>query len=285
MDLPKLKPRPADAHKGTFGRSLIIAGSRGMTGAACLAGFSAVKAGAGLVTVAVPDRCLETVASYHPCYMTVPFPDNASGCFDLNKKQMPSLEALCEKSTSIGIGPGLSANESVELLVHMIYSLVDVPMVVDADALNALATVPIALKGHGHKAPRILTPHIGEFRRLAEDPSLTPEACRDRAKEMARQYRVIVVLKGNRTLVTNGADHFENTTGNAGMATGGSGDVLTGVITALLGQGYSPMEAACLGVHVHGLAGDLARDHVGHAMAVSAEDIAKQLGHAFAAFG
>lgn len=282
MDLPQLKPRPTDAHKGNFGRALIIAGSRGMTGAACLAGFSAVKSGAGLVTVAVPNRCLETIASYNPCYMTVPFPDDDVGRFKVSKKQISKVYSLCEKSTSIGIGPGLSASESIEHFVHMLYALVDVPMVVDADALNAMAKVPSALKDHGHKAPRILTPHIGEFRRLAEDPSLTPAACRDRAKELAAQHRVVIVLKGHRTLVTNGESHYENDTGNPGMATGGSGDVLTGVITALLGQGYSPMDAACLGVHAHGLAGDLARDCVGHEMAVSAEDIARQLGHAFA---
>ena len=151
-------------------------------------------------------------------------------------------------------------------------------MVIDADALNALAAVPEILPQSA--GPRILTPHIGEFRRLIGEPNLSPTDCRNRAKTFAAQNQLVLVLKGNRTLVTDGSVQYENTTGNPGMATGGSGDVLTGVITALLGQDYSPLEAAVLGVFVHGLAGDIARDQLGE-ISMTALGIANALPAAF----
>lgn len=250
-----------------------------MTGAACLAGYSTVKAGAGLVSVAVPDCCQNLVASYHPCYMTIPVSNDTSGKFSVTKQQLAQVLTRCYAATSVGIGPGMGQSEAISDLVLAVYSLVECPMVLDADALNALSGSPWSLKRTA--GPRILTPHIGEFRRLIAEPDLSPDEFRERAKEVAAEYGIIIVLKDHQTLVTDGQQHFLNTTGNPGMATGGSGDVLTGVITALLGQGYSPFEAAVLGTHVHGMAGDIAVDSVGHEISVSAEDIANSLGQAF----
>ena len=266
MDVPNLKPRDPDSHKGTHGRALVIGGSRGMTGAVCLTGLSTLRSGAGLVTLAVPDRCLETVAAFNPCYMTVPI------------EQTARLKELTQVATSIGIGPGMGQGEHVQPLVTQLYGSFAGPMVIDADALNALAAVPEILPQSA--GPRIFTPHIGEFRRLIGEPNLSPTDCRNRATRFAGENQLILVLKGNRTLVTDGSVQYENTTGNPGMATGGSGDVLTGAITALLGQGYSPLEAAVLGVFVHGLAGDIARDQLGE-ISITALDIANALPAAF----
>ncbi len=283
MDVPSLKSRPPDSHKGDFGRALIIAGSRGMSGAACLSGFSTVKAGAGLVSVAVPESCLATVATYNPCYMTVPIPDDAQGTMCPSQSQFEDLLERCISSDSVGVGPGLGQSKEVRHVVQQLYVKVPTPLVVDADALNALAHADgVSLADAG--GPRILTPHVGEFRRLVGRPELSAVECVDVAKALAFENDLVVVLKGHRTLVTDGSQHFQNTTGNPGMATGGSGDVLTGIITALLGQGYAPLEAASLGVHVHGIAGDIAKEVVGHELALSAEDIAKNLGAAFARF-
>ncbi len=276
MEVPALRPRAIDIHKGMCGRAMLIGGSRGMTGAICLSAYAALKSGAGLVTAAVPDRCLETVATFDPCFMTIPLADKGTGVFAAEA----SSEALAamDTTTSVGIGPGMSRSPGVTEVVRQVYTRFAGPLVADADALNALAEM-LDVVG-SPSADRILTPHVGEFRRLVEGSERTSDECRDRAVDFAKENGVIVVLKGPRTLVTNGTDHYENTTGNAGMATGGSGDVLTGVITALLGQGYLAMEAAVLGVHVHGLAGDIARDQFGE-ISMTAIDIAECLPDAF----
>ena len=249
-----------------------------MTGAPALAGMAALRSGAGLVTVAVPDRCLEVVASFDPCYMTVPLPDDEFG--RVSSAASEGLRGLSYRASSVGIGPGMSQSDGVRQVVADLYERYREPMVVDADALNVLASrsdgLPVAV------GPRILTPHVGEFRRLIGEPDLSPAACRQAARQFAEQHEVIIVLKGHQTLVTDGSDEFQNTTGNPGMATGGSGDVLTGVITALAGQGYTPMEATVLAVHVHGLAGDIARDRIGET-SLTAAHIASHLGDAFQA--
>lgn len=275
MDVPRLKTRALESHKGTFGRALIVGGSRGMSGAPALAAMAALRAGAGLVTVAVPDRCLETVASFDPCYMAIPLPEDEIG--RVSGVASEDLRGLSYRATSVGIGPGMSQSDGVSQVVGDLYERYREPMVVDADALNALAGRPDGLPSAG---PRILTPHIGEFRRMVGDADLSPNDCREAARRFAEQHKVIIVLKGHRTLVTDGVEEFENTTGNPGMATGGSGDVLTGVITALTGQAYTPWEAAVLAVHVHGLAGDIARDRVGET-SLTAMHIVAHLGDAF----
>jgi NAD(P)H-hydrate epimerase len=275
MKVPRLRPRDPNSHKGTYGRVLIVGGSRGMTGAVGLAGMAATRGGAGLVTVAVPDTCLETVASYDPCFMTVPLAADEQG--RLVADAAPELSQRAAQSTAIGIGPGLSRSPGVTHVVTHVYKRFAGPMVVDADALNALASRPTRLAGAG--GPRIITPHVGEFCRLIGE-ELAPDACRERAQALAAEQQLIVVLKGHHTLVTDGSHHYENRTGNPGMATGGAGDVLTGVITALLGQGLSPLDAAVLGVHVHGVAGDLACDEVGE-ISLIATDILEYLPDAF----
>ena len=277
MDVPSLPPRDEASHKGTYGRVLIVGGSRGMAGSVALTGMAAARGGAGLVTLAVPDQCLETVACYDPCFMTMGLADDGDG--RLSSEATSQLIGLMGRYTNIGIGPGLSQSEDITEVVTQVYQQFIGTMVVDADALNALATCPTGLSGAG--GPRILTPHVGEFRRLVGS-ELDPSACRERAVELAREHQVIVVVKGHRSLVTDGQTTFENETGNPGMATGGSGDVLTGVITALLGQGLSPLDAAALGVHVHGLAGDLACDEVGE-VSLIATDILEYLPEAFQA--
>ena len=259
IPLQKLKPRSSESHKGTYGRVLVVAGARGMAGAASLAGTGAVLSGAGLVSVAVPDCCLETVAQFNPCYMTIPLPHDSAGRITADARTQ--LRELSASATSIGIGPGLSRSEAIPWVVESLYRNYRGPMVVDADALNALANSTNGLSDAA--GPRILTPHIGEFRRLVNDPDLSVELCRVRAIRLAKRFNVIVVLKGHRSLVTDGEVSRENETGNPGMASGGSGDVLTGVLSALLSQDLSPLEAAVLGTHVHGLAGDIGSARVG----------------------
>ena len=278
MLVPLLKRRDPEGHKGNFGRALIVGGSRGMAGAVSLSGISALRAGAGLVTLAVPDRCLETVAAHSMCYMTVPLPDDRHG--RLAEAAISPIRESAERSTSIGIGPGMGRSESVTTVVSEIYRSYPGPMLVDADGLNALASLPELPKPGG---PRVLTPHIGEFQRLVKDVAMDSPACRQRAPRLAADAQAVVVVKGRNTLVTDGIDRFENNTGNPGMATAGAGDVLAGVITALLGQQYSPMEAAILGVHVHGLAGDLARDREFGETSLTADGISLYLKEAFRA--
>lgn len=276
MQLPQLRTRATDSHKGTFGRVLIVGGSRGMTGAPSLSGIAALKSGAGLVTVAIPDPCLDAVAAHNMCYMTVPLPADKTGRISADASS--ELSDLAARSTSLGLGPGMSGGDGVATVVADLYANYAGPMVVDADALNALAALPDGLPAA--TGPRILTPHIGEFRRLMGKPDLTTEECRAAAQEFAAANNVILLLKGPGTLVSDGTLLFTNTTGNPGMATGGAGDVLTGVITALLGQGYSAIEAAALGAHIHGLAGDLAAQEIGQ-VSMNADDILAFLPQAF----
>ena len=229
-----------------------------------------------MVSVAVPDRCLDIVASYDPNYMTIPVADDSTGRFA--SAAASTLAEILLHATNVGIGPGMAQSADITQIVAGLYESFGGPMVIDADALNAMAHHPdqlIAAAG-----PRILTPHVGEFRRLLGDSQATPSQCREKVKEFAAAHSVIVALKGNGTIVTDGTNTYVNRTGNPGMATGGSGDVLTGVITGLLGQGLSPLEAAVLGVHVHGIAGDVARDQYGE-LSMVAENIKNSLPTAF----
>jgi NAD(P)H-hydrate epimerase len=255
---------------------LLIGGSRGMTGAVALAGMAALRAGAGLVTLAVPDVCQDTVACYEPSYMTLGLACDQEGriCGAARTTLDPKLRA----ATCVGCGPGIGRSGELDAMVSWLYESHPHPMVVDADALNALASRDWRRLPLG--GPRILTPHPGEFRRLIAAKQCSVETCRSKAVELARECGVIVVLKGHRTLVTDGHQQVENTTGNPGMATGGSGDVLTGVIAALLGQGLTPWEAAQLGVHVHGLAGDMAAGQLGETSLI-ARDLVQFLPSAF----
>ncbi len=249
--LPSAPVRPADAHKGTFGRVLVIGGSRGMSGAPSLAGLGSLRGGAGLVYVAVPSEILPTVAAIEPSYLTIPLAtDEEHGC--LSADGLNGLRTACEGKDAIALGPGLGQSRGVAAIVNSLFTELPQPMVVDADALNVLASQKAA-------GPRILTPHPGEFARLIGSDIATVQSQRAKlAAEFAANHGVIVVLKGQGTVVTDGDRVAINRTGNPGMATGGSGDVLTGLIASLLAQGMPAFEAAQLGAHLHGLAGDLA---------------------------
>jgi ADP-dependent NAD(P)H-hydrate dehydratase len=274
--LPILPPREPDAYKGDFGTALVIGGSRGMSGAAGLAGMAALRGGAGLVRVAVPDVCLETVAGFEPCYTTIPLPCDESGL--LTTAVLPILREEVKKATAIALGPGLGRSAEVEKLVGILYREIDKPMVVDADGLTGLAMQPDALLSPP-VGPRVLTPHLGEFFRLLHK-KLEEGAREQAAADLAAKSGAIVVLKGHRTLITDGWRRAVNATGNPGMATGGSGDVLTGLVVALLCQGLSPFDAARLAAHLHGLAGDLAAEALGQ-VSLIARDIIEFLPRAF----
>jgi len=252
---PPRPPRPQAAHKGTFGRALIVAGSRGMSGAASLAGLGALRAGAGLVYVAVPESIVPVVAAVDPSYLTLPLPEDSLGRISLHAQDR--LEENLQNMQAVAIGPGWGQSEELFALVRWMVQTIDQPLVIDADGLNALATMPEILSDA--PIPRILTPHPGEFARLCKrDAGAINQHREEMAIEYADRHDVTLVLKGHETVVTDGHKVAVNRTGNSGMATGGSGDVLTGVIAGLLAQGLQAFDAARLGVYLHGLAGDFA---------------------------
>lgn len=259
--LPSLPQRPSDAHKGSFGRVLLVGGSRGMAGSVAMSAMAAMRSGAGLGHAAVPSLILETVAAFEPCVMTHPLSCDLAGC--LTTTACEEILELCDGKSVVGLGPGLSRSDQVQAVARELIASVDLPMVVDADALYAIGQDRGLL--HSASAPRVLTPHPGEFARMTGRPVPTDEAGRrEEAVAYAADFdNVVLVLKGAGTVVTDGQRTIVNRTGNPGMATAGSGDVLTGIITALMGQGMSAFDAAVLGVHAHGLAGDLAAEEVG----------------------
>jgi ADP-dependent NAD(P)H-hydrate dehydratase len=268
-ELPRLAPRAADSNKGNFGRVLIVAGSRGMTGAAILCGRAALRGGAGLVKVAVPSEVLPIVAAGNPCYTTVPLTQDTAGRLDF--ATVGELFALEQAHDVVAAGPGLGQSPELSRLMVELVGKATRPLVVDADGLNAF--VGQTAKLHTAGAPLVLTPHPGEFARLLGIDTAAVQAQReDLAVTFAREHRAVLVLKGHGTLVTDGVRLYRNTTGNPGMATGGTGDVLTGLIAALIGQGLAPFAAAQVGVHLHGRAGDLARDALGE-MSMIATDL------------
>ncbi len=274
--LPILPPRDPEAHKGIFGTALVIGGSRGMSGASGLAGMAALRGGAGLVRVAVPEVCLETVAAYEPCYTTIPLPCDAAG--HITTAALAILREEAQKATALALGPGLGRSSELDKLVGVLYAEIEKPMVVDADALNALAKRQMDILS-AHIGPRILTPHPGEFARLIAR-KLEGDAREQAAVDLAAKSDAVVLLKGHRTLITDGSRRALNTTGNPGMATGGSGDVLTGLTLALLCQQVSPFDAARLAAHLHGLAGDLAAKELGE-VSLIARDLIEFLPMAF----
>ncbi len=276
--LPRLPERDPDSHKGSFGTALVIGGSRGMTGAAALAGMAALRGGAGLVRLAVADVCLNTVAAAEPSYLTMPLPSDRAGRISLDARAL--LGTAVARATAVALGPGLGRSLGLDALVRWLYQSVALPMVVDADALNAISERPDVLEHPG--GPRILTPHPGEFARLiGAERAGAIEQREAAAVRLAAKTGVVMVLKGHRTLVTDGVRRTKNTTGNAGMATGGSGDVLTGLTASLLSQKWVAWDAARLAVYLHGLAGDLAAEQVGQESLV-ASDLVGHLPGAFA---
>ncbi len=273
--LPKLTPRDPNSHKGDYGRAVLIGGSVGMTGALGLAGMAALRSGAGLVTLATANVCLPTVAAYEPSYMTLPLASDGHGRIGAAAREQ--IAAAVENATAVGCGPGIGRSADLVTLVEWLFADLRQPAVFDADALFALAQLD---ETPSPKGPRILTPHPGEFARLTGHRVETEEQRIEQAAKAAKQFGTVVVLKGHRTVVTDGRQVYVNETGNPGMATGGSGDVLTGVITALLCQGLDALAAAKLGAHIHGLAGDLATDSLGQ-ISLTARDLIDFLPDAF----
>jgi len=276
--IPKLKPREADAHKGDFGRVCIVAGSIGMSGAAALAGRAALRAGAGLVRVATPASVLTIVASIEPSFTTIPLAEDSAG--RLSAKSINTILDAVEENDAIAFGPGIGASGAIRSVLEKLIAQEGLRLLIDADGLNNLSKIKDWAKEA--KAQLLLTPHPGEMKRLwaglFREP--LPEQRSEQAAQLAQRTKAVVVLKGAGTVVTDGQKVYINKTGNPGMATAGSGDVLTGVMTALMGQGLSDFDAAVLGVYVHGLAGDIAAERCGQ-VSMIATDMIEAMGKAF----
>ena len=253
--LENLPNRDVNGHKGDFGRVLLLCGSRGYTGAAALAAMGALRCGAGLVYLGVPESiyAIEAIKLTEPIVFPLPEDDGRLSEQALDKiiQMLPSMDAIL-------IGPGLGQSDGVFSVVKSVLDQYTGPIVIDADGINVLAGHIDLLRGR--TAPTILTPHEGEFARI------TGQACNDRvteAMDFAANHQVILLLKGNRTVITDGKTCYVNHTGNPGMAVGGSGDVLAGMIVALLGQGVKPLLAAACGAWLHGAAGDICEKEIG----------------------
>ena len=276
---PLIGPRPAESNKGNYGHVLVVGGSLGKAGAAAMAGMAALRAGAGLSTVATPKSVLATVAGFYPELMTEPLTETDAGTIATSAGVR--IEELLKSMTVLAIGPGISRDPHTATLVRSLVSHQKIPMVVDADGLNAFQHHTGELHGKGRTL--VITPHPGEMARLVG--CSTADVQKDRlgvARKFAREHEVIVVLKGHRTLVVQpDGEAWLNTSGNPGMATGGTGDILTGMVAAMIAQNpKEPMMAVCTAVHLHGLAGDLMSEIVGEHSLV-ATDLLRGLPDAF----
>lgn len=251
----RLLPRRArDTHKGDYGKILLLCGSRGFTGAAALAARGALRTGAGLVYLAVPESiyAIEAVKLTEPVVLPLPEEDGMLCAASLAKigELLPKMDAVLFGSGS-GLGPG------TEKVLEFLLKNAECPLILDADGITLAARHKDILRDR--LASTILTPHDGEFARLKPIDGARLE----QTMAMARELGAVVLRKGHRTLITDGTECWENQTGNPGMATGGSGDVLSGIILSLLGQGLQPLQAAAAGAWLHGAAGDLAAEKWG----------------------
>lgn len=279
--IPERKP---DGHKGDFGKLFMLAGSTGMTGAAAMASKSALRSGCGMVKVGCPHTALPLIAASVLEATTWPLPDIArKGALAL--RALGEVRKLAAQHDAVALGPGIGTHHETSELIRRFVTELEQPLVLDADGLNALVGHTDLLAQS--KVPPVLTPHPGEFCRLAELDAV-PRDIHERiqtAQEFANEHKVILVLKGSPTIIADlDGDSFLNPTGNAGMATGGSGDVLTGVIGSFLAQGVRAIDAAVIGVYVHGLAGDLAADQLTQ-RSVIAGDLIDYLSEAFETLG
>lgn len=274
--LPVLPSRARDAHKGDFGRVLVIAGSAGMPGAALLSALGALRGGAGLVTLATVKEIVPWIVCAAPSAMFVGLPATRRG--GLSTRSLDELRERASGCDVLAIGPGLGRHRETATVIRAMVAESRIRVVLDADGLNAFEGRPELLAERS--CPLVLTPHPGEFARLDGPP--TPrdgDERRSRAAEFARRTNSVVLLKGAKTVITDGSRFRMNTTGNPGMASGGSGDVLTGIIAALSAR-MVPFDAASLGAHVHGLAGDLAARE-GSETSLIATDLLSALPRAF----
>ncbi len=278
---PLIGPRPAASNKGSFGHVLVLGGSTGKGGAAAMAGMAALRAGAGLSTVATAKSVLATVAGFHPELMTEPLDETDAGSISARALQQGRMDSLARGKTVLAIGPGISRDPETADFVRAVVKKYSLPVVLDADGLNAFEGRAEELKSR--PGPLVITPHPGEMARLT---GLTVAAVqRDRlnvARSFANEHQVTVVLKGHRTLIAQpDGTVWVNTTGNPGMATGGTGDILTGMVAGLIAQNPDRIaDTVIAAVHLHGLAGDVARESMGeHSMV--ATDLLTALPEAF----
>lgn len=253
--------RPDDSNKGTLGSLLCICGSYGMAGAAIMAGKAALRCGIGLLKIAVPKSIYPVCATNILESVYYPLEETSNGV--ISSKNTDFLLEMCEKSSAVVIGCGLSVCDDTKNLVQSVITNCEKPLVIDADALNCICNKPEILKNL--KAPAIITPHPGEMARLLHSTPKTVNSNRENtAIDFAKKFGVVTVLKGAGTIIASpDGEVYINHTGNSGMATGGSGDVLSGIIGSLLSQGASPINAAAAGVFLHGTIGDLAAEKLG----------------------
>ena len=253
--------RPDDSNKGTLGSLLCICGSYGMAGAAIMAGKAALRCGIGLLKIAVPKSIYPVCATNILESVYYPLEETSNGV--ISSKNTDFLLEMCEKSSAVVIGCGLSVCDDTKNLVQSIITNCEKPLVIDADALNCICNKPEILKNL--KAPAIITPHPGEMARLLHSTPKTVNSNRENtAIDFAKKFGVVTVLKGAGTIIASpDGEVYINHTGNSGMATGGSGDVLSGIIGSLLAQGASPINAAAAGVFLHGTIDDLAAEKLG----------------------
>jgi ADP-dependent NAD(P)H-hydrate dehydratase len=289
-DLPTLPRRRRDTSKRDYGRVVVVGGAAGMAGAPALAASAALRSGAGLVEALVPEQIVAIAASFDPCVMTRGLPGRTDGTFatDAVEEAVERIQARAGAADAVAVGPGVGRSDAVIQLVARLWQHLPQPAVFDADALWALAHSDGQLDGgqlSAHAGPRILTPHAGEMLRLlGGDPSSAAAGDRamleERAATFATTIGAVVVLKGPATLITDGGRRAHNDTGNPGMATAGTGDVLTGVVAALLAQGLDPFASARLAAWVHGRAGDVAAEALGE-VSMTARDLLDRLPVAF----
>lgn len=273
---PPLQDRPSDGHKGTFGRVLIVAGSSAMPGAGVLATLGALRSGAGLATLAATGSTLDRAAPNIPCATLFEVPGNAAG--RLAREAAALLIDRANSADVLVVGPGLGTDDDVRFVVAALLDAVPIPIVLDADGLNAICTTDAFQRRRG---PTVATPHPGEMTRLLAVRTPIDLAGRiESARHAAKWFGATIVLKGAGTVVTDGRAVFVNDTGNAGMATGGSGDALAGICAGLIAQGMTPFHAAIAAVHLHGLAGDRAAEARSEESLI-ATDLLDCLGYAF----
>lgn len=249
-DIKRILPkREVNAHKGDFGRVLLLCGSKGYTGAAALAALGALRCGAGIVYLGVPESIYAIEAGKLLEPVVFPLADE-NGMFAASASE--EIAKILPQMNAVLIGPGIGRSEGTLTIVQYILENADCPVILDADGINVISPHKDILRGR--KNQTILTPHWGEFLRIYPD---SPPNRVDAAVVFAKEYHCIVLLKGHNTVITDGVACFINPTGNPGMATGGSGDVLAGMIAALVGQGITPLYATACGAWLHGYAGDI----------------------------
>ena len=284
--LPELTPREKNTHKGSYGRVLVLAGSPGMTGAAYLCSKAALRSGSGIVTLGIPESLNPVMETKLTCVMTHPLPETKAST--LSNKGRKEILKLCESHDVVALGPGLSQQPETKDLILWLIKTIALTMVIDADGLNALADNVKVL--HKIKKNVVLTPHPGEMSRLKtigsakdvqkERLNAAAQFAQSIQEKLGDEKKIVLVLKGDKTIVADYGKAYVNRTGNPGMATAGAGDVLTGIIVSLIGQGFDVFDASQLGVYIHGLAGNIAAKKKGE-VSMIASDIIDCLPDAF----